>query len=234
MKFATSLFIVLVLCFPSAGQESKSIDQWLKILSYGVGNQTNATELSDKEVQARSELCLPQDFASCQLLLGNNVVLEEINAKYDFREHIVLIRREGKTLIAAPNMIKEIKFSEQNKGYKLINVTQLGRNFGRKGFYQVLLEQGGNKLVCHRDTETFMPSYNSTLDTGVKDTIRSARKDFLIFTNQKLYPLENFKSKTLGLFEAKASSLKAYIKKEKLKFKEEEDLKKFAQFLWSL
>ncbi|MEO9853540.1 MAG: hypothetical protein ABJE80_17620 [Reichenbachiella sp.] len=234
MKFTVGLLVVLTFFYPSIGQESRSIDDWLKVLSYGVGNQTNATELSDEEVLARNDYCLPQEFVSCSLLLGNETVLEKISAKYDYRGNIVLINHNDKNLIAAPNMIKEIKFSYQQKEFKLINVTQMGRSFGRKGFYEVLLEDEENKLVSHRFVETFLPSYNATVDAGVKDTIYSEKKEFLIFDSQKLYPLENFKSKTLGQFDEKANPLKAYIKKEKLKFKEEEDLKRFAQFLWSL
>lgn len=238
MKKSINLLLLLVGSLSVIAQESQSVSDYIKILGYGVGNQTKETEISFEEAKKRELHCVPAQFTACGLILGNGKTLDKVTAKYDFKEHILLIDHEGKVLVAAPNMISEIQFKSRFENeygnIKLINVSQLGRTFGRRGFYEVLTEENDNRLVCHRELEVVKPSYNETLDIGDRDSTYLTNKDYLVFYNQKAYKLGNFKSKTLSQFDEKEGDLKAYIKKEKLKFKEEEDLIRFAKYLWSL
>lgn len=224
--------LIATLCFSFAmAQEEDAVDQTIKLLAYGIGNESKETELTSEQLENRKDQCFPQQFAACEMLLSNDSKLESISAKYDFKEHVVLISHKGKIMVAAPNMIRQLNFTDTKT--QLINVSEMGRTYGRKGFYEVLASKGKDKLLCYRYIETFLPNFNEAMHVGSKDTTYVDKKQFFIYKNQKGYSLENFKPKTLDQFD-ESKTLKGYIKKEKLKFKDEEDLKKFAQYYWSL
>ncbi|MEO9964955.1 MAG: hypothetical protein ABJF11_04155 [Reichenbachiella sp.] len=234
MRTIISLCILLFSSSQILAQENQAIDEWIKVLSYGVGNQSRETELTPSEVQARASQCFPAEFVKSTLLLSNDASCNDVPIMYDYREQVLLVSHRDKIHVAAPNMIKQIEFSDGDSKIKLINVSELGRSYGRKGFYEIILEDEENRLVRYRGIETIMPSYNATVDAGTKDTTYIEKKEFLIFNSQKGILIENFKSKTLEQFDSDVDELKRYVKNEKLKFKKEEDLKKLALYYWSL
>jgi len=238
MKILYCLLLFSILTRPTLSQESSSQD-WMKVLSYGVGNQTDQTEISLDEAAKRSKQCFPEQFSTANLILSNGSTIEHLNVKYDYKEKILLIKQENTVLIGAPNVISSITF-QRSDIYPLINVNQLGRSFGRQGFYASILEKNSNHLLKY----TTLKAKNVTKpnNSGQVDLYKAPEKeleyfmqvDFLIAKNQRLYLIENFKSKSLDQFDEHASLLKSYVKEEKLKFRNEEDLRKFAEYLWSL
>ncbi|WP_139793747.1 hypothetical protein [Reichenbachiella faecimaris] len=211
----------------------------MKVLSYGVGNQTDQNELSIEEANQRGDQCIPAHFANANLILSNNAIIEKVSVKYDYKEKVLLVQKNNKVTIGAPNIVKSVQFLNPELD-QLINVGQLGRSYGRQGFYTVLANTGDNYLVSYQSIEEKNQSKNEVMPSteifgAPKDEpVMIQREDFLISENQKLYVLENFKSKALSQFGDRADLLKSYVKQEKLKFKNVDDLKKFAQYLWTL
>lgn len=239
MKAAYSFLLFICYNFSSLAQEVTPQDL-IKVLGYGVGNSTDQTTLSLQEVQNRSDQCIPEVFTKADITLSNKNTLEEINIKYDFKEHILIIDQNDKIYVAAANMIDTVVFQDHPKFKTFINVNQIGRAYDRRGFYEVLINVGNSFLLKYRSIDRKVLSDNrnmtglETMGTTVADTTYTHRLEYLIYDKHSLYLLQNFKSKSLEELNKPTELLKAYIKKEKLKFKNEEDLKKFANYYWSL
>jgi len=236
MKTYYFLFFIY-LNLSAFGQKSPSQD-WIKVLSYGVGNQSDEKKISLEEAAQRTEQCIPTDFTYANLILSNNDTIENVLIKYDFNEIVLLIRMDNHVVVGAPNVVRRIQF-QNSETLELINVQELGRSYGRRGFYSVLLKRSDSYLLKYESFEQREAMPNSSVSsTDVyapqeEEPEFSSKEEILISKDQELFVLENFKSKTLLKFDQQ-SALKTYIKTEKLKFKNEEDLKKFANYFWSL
>ncbi|WP_422362019.1 hypothetical protein [Reichenbachiella sp.] len=232
------LLLFICLGYTTFAQEDSSQD-WIKVLSYGASNQTDQKKISLEEAIQRQERCIPSSFSNANLILSNQALVENVIVKYDFKEQVLLVRQDDYVLVGAPNMVKRIQFENPQFG-ELINVQELGRSYGRRGFYSVLANSNNGYLVKYHSFEQkkIMPN-SSVTTTNVYEPLEEEPEFFineetLITKNEELFVLENFKPKTLSKFNTLSNSLKAYIKKEKLKFKNEDDLRKFATYLWSL
>lgn len=236
----TAYFLLFIgLGYATFAQEDSSRD-WIKVLSYGSSNQTDQKKISLGDANQRNGQCTPSEFANANLILSNQALVENVVVKYDFKEQVLLVRQDDYVLVGASNMVKRIQF-ENNQIADLINVQEFGRSYGRSGFYTVLMNSNNNYLLKYDTFEQKKVMPNSSISsTEVYKPLEDEELEFykteeiLISTNEGLFVLENFKSKTLSQFNKHTGSLRAYIKKEKLKFKNEEDLSKFANYLWSL
>ena len=238
MKLIYALLSTICLSLPTLGQDDNSKD-WIKVLSYGVGNHTQETEITLEQAEQRSSQCLPQQFSNANLTLSNSSNIKNVWVKFDYKEKILLVRQEDKVLVGAPNIVKLVMFHDSSIN-PLINVGQLGRSYGRTGFYSVLLNEEDNYLVKYLSFEQKDKIANATINkTEVFDATKEEsdfikNEEILISKNQKVYQLDNLKAKTLSQFDIKQDQLQAFIKENKLKYKNEDDLKKFALYYWSL
>ena len=235
----TACFLLFIcLSYTTLAQEDSSQD-WIKVLSYGTSNQTDQKKISLEEAKQRQEQCIPSSFSNANLILSNQALVENVVVKYDFKEQVLLVRQDNYVLVGAPNMVKRIQFENSQFG-ELINVQELGRSYDRRGFYSVLTNSSNDYLVRYNrfEKKKVMPN-SSVTTTDVYEPLEEEpeffiNEEILITKNGELFVLENLKSKSLSQFNILSNSLKAYIKKEKLKFKNEDDLRKFATYLWSL
>ncbi|WP_420579953.1 hypothetical protein [Reichenbachiella sp.] len=232
------LFLLICLSYSTFAQEGSSND-WIKVLSYGASNQSEQKKISFEEAKQRHEQCTPSEFANASITLSNQTIAENVVVKYDFKEKVLLVRREDYVLVGAPNMVRRIEF--ENPQFKeLINVMELGRSYGRRGFYSVLTHNNKDYLVKYHTFEQKKVMPNSSVTTTEvykpleEEPEYFVNEEILLTRNQELFVLENFKPKTISKFDELANNLKKYVKEEKLKFKNESDITKFATYLWSL
>lgn len=238
MKVYRYLILFSWISISGFAQEGSTQD-WIKVLSYGVGNRTEEKQISAEEAFQRNDQCFPSEFAVANLTLSNNEQVENVVIKYDYKEKVLLVQRDDKVIIGAPNIVRKIQFQNPEID-DLVNVQELGRSYGRRGFYSVLSSQDGNYLLKYQTFEQKKQLQSSSVTTTEVYEVQDAapefinKEEFYITKEQQLFVLENFKSKTLSQFGQYANSLKTFIKNEKLKFKNEEDLKIFASYLWSI
>ncbi|MEP2025715.1 MAG: hypothetical protein ABJH98_04025 [Reichenbachiella sp.] len=241
MKILFCLLLIFLFISPSFGQEDTSPD-WIKVLSYGVGNKTDQNVLSIEEANSRINQCTPPDFAYANLLLGNDSLVEQVIVKYDYKEKVLLIRHENQIIVGAPNMVKRVQFSDSSIN-ELINVSELGRSYGRRGFYSIILEEGGNFLLKYyaiEGKENRKEGNQATLQSisvfekKEVEIIFTRIEEYLIMKENELFVLENLKSKSLAKLGNQSEKLKSYVKENKIKYKNENDLKSFTEYFWSL
>lgn len=238
MKILYALIIPLFYSLSVFSQEDTTQD-WMKVLRYGAGNQTGETEITPEQAEQRSTQCLPEQFTNANLTLSNGSYIENVWVKFDYKEKVLLIMQDKSVIVGAPNIIDRVDFLDSEFD-PLLNVSQPGRAFGRQGFYSVLLQQDQNYLLKYITLEEKKPTGNTMLETAELYDVPDEEPEYfkaeelLISKNRKLYLLDNFKSKSLSQFDELQGALKSFVKQEKLKTKNDEDLKKFAMYFWSL
>lgn len=100
------------------------------------------------------------------------------------------------------------------------------------GFFKVLFE-GGVSLYAYHYIIVKKPDYNEALDVGSKDYELLRKTDFYLNVHHKV-TLINKKNVIYNLFNDKKSSLKDFIKVNKINFSDEQDLIKLTAFCDSL
>ena len=238
MKFITLIFSFTLIWITVQAQESEP--SWLKILGYGIGNQSAKITLSQNEVQDRKAQCIPESFSIAQVTLNNGDIIPKVKIKYDFKDHILIIEERDTFYVAASNLIEQIDFLNHPNYNQLINVRFLGRSFDRRGFYDVLYQKENGYFLKYQSIDSKIRDENrnltglETLGNTISDTTIINRLEYYIYDDRRIFELSNFKSKTLESLNKPDSNLKNYIKEEKLKFKEEEDLIQFARYYFEI
>lgn len=238
MRILICTLLLTSITFHSFSQQDAQED-WLKVLSYGIGIDAKEKEITPEEASNRSLHCLPQQFSSASISLSNGTDAENVLVKFDYKEQVLLVQHGESITVGAPNIVDRIDFYDE-KLLSLLNVNQPGKAYGRKGFYLVLAEQGQNYLLIYKTLKEKAPTGNSipesaTLYHGQEQEPEYIKvEEMLITKNQKMYVLNNFKVKAIAQLTDQSEQLQTFIKENKLKYKNEDDLKKFALYYWSL
>lgn len=174
---------------------------------------------------------ITNDFRSAKLIDG-----EEIYAmRYDAYKDVFEVKRDGEIFYYLPKAFEyPVTFIEDEKVYQVYTFQE--NNTTTSGFY-VVLNSGKNISLLLKEKINFHEEVKaqSPLDKYKPPTLKRATDTFFIGYNDKTSTkLPKRKKDLFKLFSNKSDKMQSFVKKEKLSFKNKEDLIKIFTYYNSL
>ena len=171
------------------------------------------------------------DWVSGIVILGNGETFNNVPLKYNvFDEKLYFKNPKNNELLEFVQPVKSFKFNELkgagvfSKGFPAID------RFNSETFYDVLFDGKVKLLNKKYKTVLEVRPYNSaTVEKSFVD-----RNDYYIVKGNKIERIKNSRKDFLDIFSDKSAQIDAFIKKEKINFKNNDDLVKVFNYFESL
>ena len=171
------------------------------------------------------------DWVSGIVILGNGETFNNVPLKYNvFDEKLYFKNPKNNEILEFVQPVKSFKFNELkgagvfSKGFPAID------RFNSETFYDVLFDGKVKLLNKKYKTVLEVRPYNSaTVEKSFVD-----RNDYYIVKGNKIERIKNSRKDFLDIFSDKSAQIDAFIKKEKINFKNNDDLVKVFNYFESL
>ena len=171
------------------------------------------------------------DWVSGIVILGNGETFNNVPLKYNvFDEKLYFKNPKNNELLEFLQPVKSFKFNELkgagvfSKGFPAID------RFNSETFYDVLFD--GKVKLLNKKYKTILevrPYNSATVEKSFVD-----RNDYYIVKGNKIERIKNSRKDFLDIFSDKSAQIDAFIKKEKINFKNNDDLVKVFNYFESL
>jgi hypothetical protein len=164
-------------------------------------------------------------------VLGNieikqNTLIENLPIRYDLGNQTLEIKYEGEVKICPLDRIQNFSYlNVESNLFKYFNTSEVN-NIGfdlPKGICRVLIKDKAT-LIKYIYTQKIEGNYNLALSMGDPDHKIVKKETPYAIINDTVYEVKNNFNRNSEIFGSKSAEMKAFIKKNKLKFKEENDL----------
>jgi hypothetical protein len=171
------------------------------------------------------------DWVSGMVTLGNGETFKNVPLKYNvFDEKLYFKNPKNDELLEFVQPVKSFKFNESigagvfSKGFPVID------KFNSETFYNVLFDGKVKLLNKKYKTVLEVRPYNSaTTEKSFVD-----RNEYFMVKGTEIKRIKNSKKDFLDIFSDKSTQIDAFIKKEKINFKNNDDLIKVFNYYDSL
>lgn len=195
----------------------------------GIGTISFYKNNSDKKTSAIGSEYIEEEFKSAKVNGGTQPFQIRFNAYTNVMEY----KKDNENLILVKTNNPLIEFTN-GKTYELVSYKD------KKGTettnYLVLIKNAGNVSIYKFEKITYQearPAQN-TYDTGSVAEFKRASDTFFIKIGDVVSELPTKQKEYIKLFPGKESQIKEYFKSNKINFKDDADLIKFATFLNSI
>lgn len=179
---------------------------------------------------------ITKDFVTASISPLNQIFKVRYNAVSDDME---VMQDEKVLILNKKNKDYIINITSGNKTYKILSYKD-DSNKETTGYFVVLSENDKISLYKKEKKKFFKAksasyaksSYSSS--EGSKPEFKDLKPKYYIFKDGKLEEMLLKKKALLALYPEKASEIKSFMKKNRIKLSEEEDLKKLISFLSTL
>ncbi len=195
----------------------------------GTGTLTFYKNNSDKKATTLGSEYIEEDFKSARVNGGTQPFQIRFNAHTNVMEY----KKDNEDLILVKNNNPLIEFTN-GKTYELVSYTdKKGKEFDN---YLSLIKNAGKISIYKYEKITYQearPAQN-TYDTGSPAEFKKASDTFFIKIGDVVSELPTKQKEYIKLFPGKEAQIKEYFKSNKINFKDDADLIKFATFLNSI
>lgn len=189
----------------------------------------NSFNLQSKDLVGTSYI--NDDFLPAKLIEGEEIYSMRYNAYKDVFE----IERDGQIFYYLPNEFDyPVTFVGDKKVYQVFSYEE--NNKTTSGFF-VVLNKGKNIFLLLKEKINFYEEVRakSELDKYKPPTLKCAIDTFFIgYKNNTATELPRRKKGFFKLFSSKSNEVESFVKKQKLSFKNKEDLIKIFTYYYSL
>ncbi|WP_420152544.1 hypothetical protein [Siphonobacter sp.] len=123
------------------------------------------------------------------------------------------------------NQLKYFTLNQGTQPMRFINTRQFQTNEAVTGFYE-LLAPGRLQLAKHHRTKTIKPNYNTAFGTGEKNARIELTSDYYVISQGKAARFSPSKKTVLALMQDQQAAIEAYMKTNKISFRDPSDLAK--------
>jgi len=173
-----------------------------------------------------------ESYQRVTIFFTNNEIVET-NGRFNYYTQSLEIKFEDKVQALIPGFVEKFVIHENKKMRVFVNSNNFNVDYLEMGYYEVVLGSAKKVLLVYYGHILKKPTYNTSLDAGEKNIILIRDDKYLIMKNDKVFNLPDFKKKTIQELEY-GDEMIAFVKELKLKFKEQKDIKKFAEYYMSL
>ncbi len=167
-----------------------------------------------------------EDWTKAQILGEEMDFGDDLRIKYDLLNQQINILIDDVPMVASNKMLKSFTFSGTGQKFICINPKNWDKG---KSFFEIIVE-GNHSLLGHHSATKQKANYNAALDIGSKNEQIVQKETFYILTNGRIAEIPT-KKKAAHNFFKKYKGASYYIKRNKINFKQKEDIKKLIQFL---
>lgn len=195
----------------------------------GTGTLTFYKNNSDKKATTLGSEYIEEDFKSARVNGGTQPFQIRFNAHTNVMEY----KKDNEDLILIKNNNPHVEFTN-GKTYELVSFTdKKGKEFDN---YLSLIKNSGKISIYKFEKITYQearPAQN-TYDTGSPAEFKRASDTFFLKIGDVVSELPTKQKEYIKLFPGKEAQIKEYFKSNKINFKDDADLIKFATFLNSI
>ncbi len=152
----------------------------------------------------------------------------DIRMRYNIYENEVevLANEARRDIRVIPgNQLKYFTLNQSTQPMRFINTREFKTDEAVTGFYE-LLTPGRLQLARHHRTKTIKPNYNMAFGTGEKNTRIELTSHYYVISQGKAARLNPGKKTILALMQDQQAAIEAYIKTNKISFRDPSDLSK--------
>lgn len=223
LVLSVALFSIASNIFAQSPTEPLTRASALKVMPVAPPETEGSSYLNEEWVQGNIEI-------------KQNTLIEDLPIRYDLGNQTLEIKYEGEVKICPLDRIQN--FSYLNIGgnqFKYFNTTEVN-NIGfdlPKGICRVLVDDN-TTLIKYIYSEKIQGNYNLALAMGDPNDKIVVKETPYAIVNDKVYEVKGSFKRNQDIFSDKSSQVKSFIKKNKLKFKSEEDLTEIFEYYNSL
>ncbi|MBO3698816.1 hypothetical protein [Roseivirga sp. E12] len=173
---------------------------------------------------------LTEEFVGMVFTSAEGSQLSSKAMRYNAESNTFEILSNGKVDYISGEAISQFEFIDQKEQRRLfVNIKEFASvDYLTKGFFEVL-EIGRIGVLAH--SRVVAKKVYSDDGEGLQSSISTGvQTDYFFAKNTELIPVTSFGKRSLGVFEMYSDQLRGFIKKKKLKFKQEEDLVALARY----
>lgn len=243
MRIIISLFLIQQIC--SLNLAAQAIGSGGGV-SGGSGLSFDASSLGasiqEKEASAPKTIgtiYMDDNWNMGEIHLLNKQVVKGFPLKYDIKNNTVEVKVYSKIKVCPIGIITKFnwKGKDQFKTKEFVNCKGYEFKDGTPliGFFETIYNpEQRHKLFAKTNLRVIKPDYNIALDIGDRDSKIVKKNQYYLIDDNTVFLIEKNKRKSLILFQEKAPLIKRFMKKNKLKFNEENDLIKVIEYYNSL
>jgi hypothetical protein len=238
MKTAiTLLFLTVSFTLTAFGQDNFSLSQDLMGLSTGLqDNRAKVTISNAPGTELVGDYFYEKDWRTGSIFLKNEKTVADVRIKYHVQDDQLIFEEKGeKKLVDGKDVIAFSWQTPDGRREDFVNATVFVR-YGvpvAKGFFRVWQEGKHHLLLSQREFWVKESDYYAALDAGRRFDQVKTRDHWYISKGQDVAVLQRSRKKSLQALEKLTgrADLAAWVKAEKISFKEPEDLRRFTEWL---
>jgi len=233
LNLRQGLFLLLALLqfTSSIGQRSRTFT--VPIEQLYTGEAVRTYDLRDKGT--KGSVYWFDDWHQGAILLANGQKMDQYKVKYDIQSWMLEINTSEGVKILPGARVKEF-YLEKTEGeekaarYHLINLREyFGQNIPSQGFYELLVD-GAYPLVKNFELDILKPNYVPALDAGETQSKIVKKTRYYLIKNKNLVELPSSPKKFAEIIRDIKPEAVEFMRKNKLKPKNEEDMIKIITF----
>jgi hypothetical protein len=189
-------------------------------------------ELKALPVEPQGNVYLQDEWQSGSFILKPDVNFENYPIRYDIKNQYLEIKTGSEIKIAPLNKLKSFKFNGSKTEYVFKNAGEINHP-GMTGVVQELVV-GNFSLYVKPFIEVIPANYNVALDSGNKIESFETREAIILVSENDYHDITKSGKRVLKLFGSTEDDVDNYARRNKLSFKDKEDLIKIVTFYNSL
>lgn len=192
------------------------------MFQYGTSSTIRVGDLPVKKGETKGTYYIDDEWHNANINLITSETIESYLVKINIREKNIEIKNDNEILLLNFDQVANLEW-DNNGAIESFILSEPFINNSELGFAQ-LLSNGDVKLFS-KPTLVLLPStYNTAMAAGENSDKYVIENKLFIYMNESLIPVKNSKSSVLKVFTDKEDQMASYIKENKIKFKEINDL----------
>ncbi len=232
-KFKILTIILFSFSILLNAQEVQVLDKYVS-MNAGSGMFVN---LPKQKTPPKGSTYLNDKWKKSLVILNDSSYINGIKAKYNFYTKSVEVLYNDTVSLINLSKLDKLVFLENGKQKVFVNsleyIAQYPEFIGCD-LVQVLADGKRAKLLAKLTLEMVEANYNTALDAGETSDTYYVKYTYYILNNGKLYKIKKNKSSVLYALKDQQDRVKIFIKQNKLKMKNADDIAKVVKFYNSI
>lgn len=170
---------------------------------------------------------LNEEWVQGNIEIKQNTLIENLPIRYDLGNQTLEIKYEGEVKICPLDRIQNFSYlNVESNLFKYFNTSEVN-NIGfdlPKGICRILMNDNNLTLIKYIYTEKIEGNYNLALSMGDPNHKIVKKETPYAIVDETVYEVKNSFNRNSDIFGNKSAQVKAFVKKNRLKFKSETDL----------
>jgi hypothetical protein len=237
LVFSFCFFVNLLSQNSSLAQTGSEIDikrQTIQNLATQ-GDVNNASYIRDIPIPKDAmvgNFNLYDDYYPADITFLEDNQLTSVSVKYDIFNNYLNFDRNGEIRTITGSIVKKFTLNGPNGEEVYLNAKNL--KLPLKGFLMVVLKNETIELYRYKDAKVKDPTYHLAMDVGERAPQAVIKDVYFVKINAGFQEVKNLKKKGMAVFGQYAEDMRAYAKREKLKYENMEDMKKLVLYFTEL